>query len=157
MSIVSYPGNKSNKCELDGIQGILGYSCRTAKLTRHRVSANQAQLLSEPNNKSVKWAVKPQIVCKKKLDDALIQKFVYWVLRNSNVSETTIVRDTLIIDKHGNGVRTRVPKVVPECSVCKLHNDLISPPSEGGLEEARDCVTGEVNMSDIMIGKIIPE
>ena len=59
--------------------------------------------MSVTTNKSVKWSVKPQIVCEKKVDDALIQKVVGWVLRNSNVRESPIVRDTLLIDKHVNG------------------------------------------------------
>eukprot|EP00978_Attheya_sp_CCMP212_P035056 scaffold150474_cov61-Attheya_sp.AAC.1 len=85
-----------------------------------------------------------------------IQKVVAWVLRNGNVRESPIVRDTLLIDEHGNGVRTRVPKLLLECSVRELHNTLISPTSEGGLEEAKDRVTGEVIISDTMLRNIMP-
>ena len=37
----------------------------------------------------------------------------------------------------------------------KLHNELISPASEGGLEEAKYCVTGEVVISDTMLRNIM--
>ena len=70
-----------------------------------------------PTDKYMKWAVKPRIVCKKKVYDALIQKVVDWVLRDSNVRELPIVCNTLLIDKHGNGVQTHVPKLLLECYV----------------------------------------
>ena len=65
----------------------------------------------------MKWSVKALIVCKKKVDCDLIQKVVYWVIRNSKVCEPLIVRGTLLIDKHGNGVQTHVPKLLLECYV----------------------------------------
>ena len=108
-----------------------------------------------PTNKYVKWAVKPQIVCKKNLDDALIQKFVDWVLRNIKVHESPIVRNTLLIEKYGNGVRERITKLLLEFSVRKLHNELISPASEGGPEEAKYRVTGEVIIRDTMLRKMM--
>ena len=104
----------------------------------------------------MKWAVKPRIVCNKKVNYALIQKVVDLVLHNSNVRESPIVRDTLLIDKHGNCVWTRVTKLLLECYVRKLHNELISPASEGGLEEAKYCVTGEVIICDTILRNIIP-
>ena len=98
VSIVSYPGKKANRRELDGIQSIIGCSRSTEKHTNHRVSAKQAHLLSVPTDKTVKWAVKPQFPCKKKVDDALIRTVVDWVLHNSNVRESLIVGNTLLID-----------------------------------------------------------
>ena len=109
-----------------------------------------------PTNKYVKWAVKPQIVCKKKLDDALIQKVVDWFLRNIKVHESPIVRNTLLIEKYGNGVRERITKLLLEFSVQKLHNELISPASEGGLEEVKYRVTGELIISNTILRNIIP-
>ena len=104
----------------------------------------------------MKWSVKALIVCKKKVDCDLIQKVVYWVIRNSKVCEPLIVRGTLLIDKHGNGVRTRVTKLLLECSLRKLHNELISPASEGGLEEVKYRVTGELIISNTILRNIIP-
>ena len=117
VSIVSSPRKKAKKHELDDIQSILGCSCSTAKRTRHQVSAKQAHLLSVTTGKSMKWAVKPRIVCNKKVDYDLIQKVVDLVLQNSNVRESPIVRNTLLIDKHSNGVRTRAHKLLLECYV----------------------------------------
>eukprot|EP00978_Attheya_sp_CCMP212_P022225 scaffold66031_cov63-Attheya_sp.AAC.2 len=109
-------------------------------------------------DKTVKWAVKPRIVHKKKVDDALIHKFVDWVLRNSNIHESPIVRDTLLIDEQGNGDRAHVPKLLLECSMRELHNEfLIVPASEGSLEEANNHVTGEVIIvSNTMLRNIMP-
>ena len=89
------------------------------------------------------------------MDYDLIQKVVDLFLQNSNVRESPIVGDTLLIDKHGNGVRTCVTSLLLECYVGKLHNELISPASEGGLEEAKYCVTGEVVISDTMLRNIM--
>eukprot|EP00978_Attheya_sp_CCMP212_P010671 scaffold25989_cov51-Attheya_sp.AAC.1 len=73
VSIVSSPGGKGQKHELESIQSILGCSCSTAQRTWHRVSSKRAHLLSSvPTDKTVQWAVKPRIVRKKKVDDALI-------------------------------------------------------------------------------------
>ena len=90
------------------------------------------------------------------MDYDLIQKVVDLFLQNSNVRESPIVRDTLLIDKHGNFVWTRVTKLLLECYVRKLHNELISPASERGLEEAKYCVTGEVIISDTILRNIMP-
>ncbi len=79
------------------------------------------------------------------MDEALIQKVVDWVLRNSNVRESPIARDSLLIDEDGEGIKTRVPKLLLECSVRELHNELISAVAEGGLEEARNRVSGSDN------------
>eukprot|EP00978_Attheya_sp_CCMP212_P012464 scaffold31102_cov31-Attheya_sp.AAC.1 len=109
VSMVSSPGKKATKHELDGIQSILGCSRNTAQRTRHRVSAKRAHLQSVQDDKTVKWVVKPRIVFKKKVDDTLIEKVVDWVLRNSNIRESPIVRDTLLIDEDGNGVKLVFP------------------------------------------------
>eukprot|EP00978_Attheya_sp_CCMP212_P028013 scaffold95513_cov35-Attheya_sp.AAC.1 len=121
VSMVSSPGKKASKHELDGIQSILGCSRNTAQRTRHRVGAKRAHLQAVQDDKTVKWLLN----------------------RAFNIRESPIVRNTLLIDEDGNGVKTRVPKLLLECSVRELHNELISPVSEGGLEEAKDRVTGE--------------
>ena len=54
-------------------------------------------------NKTLKWDVNPQTVCTKRVDDELIHKVLDWVLRNSTTCECPIVRDTLLIEKQGNG------------------------------------------------------
>ena len=97
MSIASSPGKKANTHELDGIKIILGCSCITVKRKKHWISANRLHLLSVPTYKTIKWAIKPQFFCKKNVDNSLIRKVIDWVLHNSNVRESPIVRDTLII------------------------------------------------------------
>ena len=156
VSIVSDIGNKPKKHELLGLSNMLGCSLRTARRTWHRVGAKRANLLTLSTDTTVKWSVKPRIVRQKKVDEALIQKVVDWVLRNSNVRESPIARDSLLIDEDGEGIKTRVPKLLLECSVRELHNELISAVAEGGLEEARNRVSGEVIISDTMLRNIMP-
>ena len=93
--------------------------------------------------------------CKKKVDDALICRVVHWVLRNINVHESLKVRNNMLINKHINGDRTRVPKLLLECHVREIYNELISPTSEVCLEETKNCVTGEVIISDNVLRNIV--
>ena len=62
----------------------------------------------------------------------------------------------MLIDEHGNGVETHVPKLLLECSVRELHNELISPALEEGLEEEKYIVTGEVIINDTILRNIMP-
>ena len=87
---------------------------------------------------------------------ALICKVIYWVLRNSNVFESSIVCNALLIDQYRNCYRTRVTKLLLEFSVWELHYELIAPASEEGLEDAKNCVTGEFVIRDTTLRNIIP-
>ena len=97
LSIASSPGKKANTHELYGIQSILGRSCITVKRTKHWVSAKRSHLMSVPTYKTIKWAIKPQLFCRKKVDNALIRKIIDWVLHNSNVHDSSIVRNNVLI------------------------------------------------------------
>ena len=69
-----------------------------------------------PTGKIVKWDVKPTFL-KEMMDDAIIRNVVDWVIRNINMHEIPIVRNTLIIYQHVNCDQTRVPKILLECYV----------------------------------------
>ena len=53
----------------------------------------------------------------KKVGKALRQKLVEWMMKHSNVRESPISRDTLIIIDEESGVKQRVPKILLECSM----------------------------------------
>ena len=67
------------------------------------------------------------------------------------VHESTIPHDTLIIKYAESGVKRRVPTLLLECSMPKLHNELISSPDNGGLLGARHADTNGVIISDTML------
>ena len=54
-------------------------------------------------------------------------------MKNSNVRESPITRDTLLITDAESGVKWRVTKLLLECFMKKLHNDIIASPDDGGL------------------------
>ena len=56
-------------------------------------------------------------------------------MKNSNVRESTISSDNLIITDEEYGVKRRVPKLLLECYMHQLHNEIIASPDYGGLLE----------------------
>ena len=61
----------------------------------------------------------------KKVSKALKQKLVEWIWKIINVREYPIARDNLLITDVEYKVKQRVPKLLLECSMRQLHNDLI--------------------------------
>ena len=51
-------------------------------------------------------------------------------MKNSNLRESTIACDTLLITDAESGVQRRVPKILTGCSMQQLHNDLIDSPDD---------------------------
>ena len=54
-------------------------------------------------------------------------------MKNSNVRESPISRDTLLITDAESRVKGRVPKLLLEYSMQQLHTELIASPDDGGL------------------------
>ena len=71
-------------------------------------------------------------------------------MKNSNVCHYPITCDTLLIADADSKVRCRVPKILLECSMRQLHNELIASPDDGGLLGARHAETNDVIISDTM-------
>ena len=82
-------------------------------------------MISQVNNTAVKWSIKPCIVITKKVSKALRKEIVDWILKKSNVCQSPITRDTLLIVDADFKVKRRVPKLLLECSMLQLHNELI--------------------------------
>ena len=93
---------------------------------------------------------------KKKVSKALIQKLVEWIMKKSNVREYPISRDTLIITDAEYRVKRRVTKLLLECSMRQLHNELIASPDDGGLLGSRHADTNDVIISDTMLSSLAP-
>ena len=70
--------------------------------------------------------------------------------------ESPIARDTLLITDAEYGVKQRVPKILLECSMRQLHNELIASPYDGVLLGARHTNTNVVIISDTMLCSLAP-
>ena len=54
------------------------------------------------------------------------------------------------------GVKRRVIKILLECSMKQLQNDLISSPDDGGLLVSRHADTNDMVISDTIIRSLAP-
>ena len=77
-------------------------------------------------------------------------------MNKSNVRESPISRETLLITDTESGVKRRVQKLLLECSMQQLHNDLITSPDDGGLLGAIKADTNDAIISDTMLCYLAP-
>ena len=77
-------------------------------------------------------------------------------MKNPNVRQYPITCDTLLIADANSKVKRRVPKLLLECSMRQLHNDLRASPYYGGLLGARHSDKNGVIISDTMIRSLAP-
>ena len=57
---------------------------------------------------------------------------------------------------HIRKVKRRLPKLLLECSMRQLHNELVASPDDGGLIGSRDAETNDVILSDTMLRYLAP-
>ena len=98
-----------------------------------KASTERVHLIAQVHNTEVKRSIKPCIVRTEKVSKALRKKLVEWIMKYSNMYESPIARDTLMITDAESGVRKRVPKLLLECSMQQFHNELIESLYYGGL------------------------
>ena len=77
-------------------------------------------------------------------------------MKNSNVRQSTITHDTLLIADADTKVKRRLPKILLEWSMRQLHNELIASLDDGGLLGARHAEINDVIISDTMIRYLAP-
>ena len=77
-------------------------------------------------------------------------------MKNPNLRESPIARDTLLITDAESGVKRRFPKLLLECSMQQLHNEIIASPYDGGLIGARHANTNDLISSDTMLCYLAP-
>ena len=128
VSIVSSPSKKTYQNEANAIQDLLQYSRSSAYRQQKTASTKRGHLIAEVKNTAVKWSIK-----------ALRQEIFNWIIKNSNVRQSPITRDNLIIADADSKVKRRVPKLLLEYSMRQLHNELIASPDYGGLLGARNA------------------
>ena len=123
---------------------------------KKEASTKCGHLISQPHNTELKLSVKPFIVRTKKVSEELREKLVEWIMKNPNVHEFPIARDILLITDAEYGVKRRVPKLLLECSMSQLHNDIISSPDDGSLLVSIHANTNDEIISDTMLRSLAP-
>ena len=156
MSIVSSASKKTDQNEVNAIHDLLQCSRSSAYRQQKRASTKRGHLIAQVKNTAVKWSIKPCIVRTKCFSKALRQELVDCIMKNSNVRQYPITRDTLLIADADSKVKCRVPKLLLECSMRQLHNELIDSPYNGGLIGARNAETNDVIISDTMLRSLAP-
>ena len=97
VSIVISLSKKTDHNEVHTIQDIIQCSRSSAYLQQRTASTKRGHLIPQVKNTSVKWSIKPRIVRTKTISKALRKETVDWIMKNSNVRESPITRDTLLI------------------------------------------------------------
>ena len=153
---MSSPSKKSDENEVHDIKDLLKCSMSSSYCREKKASTKRGSLIAQVHNTEVKWYVKPYIIRSKKVSKALRQKLVEWIKKNSDMREYPIARDTLLIKDEESLVKRRVLKLLLECSMRQLHNELIASPDDGGLLGARHSDTNDVIISDTMLRYLAP-
>ena len=151
VSIVTSPSKKTDHNEVNAIWDLLQCIRSSAYRQQRTASTKHGHLIAQIKNTSVKCSIKPCIVGTKTISKELRKETVDWIKKNSNVHQYPINRDTLLIADVDTKVKRRVPKLLLECSMQQLHNELIASPDDGGLVGARHAITNDVIISDTML------
>ena len=77
-------------------------------------------------------------------------------MKNPNVRESPIARNTLLITDAEFGVKQRIPKFLLECSMWKLHNELIASTDDVGLLGAILANKNDLISSDTILCSLEP-
>ena len=111
------PSKKTDHNEVNSIRDLLQCSRSSAYRQQKKASTKRGHLISQVKNTSVKWYIKPCMVRTKKISMALRKETVDWIMKNSNVRQSPITCDTLIIADADTKVKRRVPTRLLECSM----------------------------------------
>ena len=97
VSIVSSQSKKTDQNEVNAIHDLLQCSRSSAYRQQTTASTKRGHLIAQVKNTSVKWSIKPCIVRTKKVRKALRKETVDWIMKDSNVRQSPITCDTLLI------------------------------------------------------------
>ena len=70
--------------------------------------------------------------------------------------QSPIIRDTLLIAGSDTKVKRRVTKLLLECSMQQLYNELIISPDDGGFLGSRHAKTNDVIISGTILCYLAP-
>jgi hypothetical protein len=147
------PLKKTNKpTEKERIEKLdIPYS--TGRRLFKKARAKRLQLKS--NTAKVKWSVRKKRKGFSKITATVQANLRQWILDHPHVINSPIAKDTLLV-RNSEGIKERVSKLLLEIPIRELHNDLILPPREGGLADARDA-SGNVIISDTSLRRLLPK
>ena len=77
-------------------------------------------------------------------------------MKHSNVRDSPIARNTLLITDAESEVKRRVPKILLEFSMGQLHNELIASPGDEGLLGDIHAYINDLIISDTMLRSLAP-
>ena len=97
VSIVTSTSKKTDQNEVNAIWDLLQCSRSSAYRQQRTASTKRGHLIAQVKNTSVKCSIKPRIVRTKKISKALRKETVDWIMKNSNVHQSPITRDTSLI------------------------------------------------------------
>ena len=107
------------------------------------------------NNSKDAWVMKKNKSGYSKISPDLCDKVVEWIKKHPHVVHSPISNDKVYVKNPTTGEKEKVTKLLLECSVRELHNDLISPPPTG-LKEAVGS-NGETIISDTRLRSLLPD
>ena len=107
------------------------------------------------NAAKVNWSAKKKRKGFSKITATVQANLRQWILDHPHVINSPIAKDTLLV-RNSEGIKERVSKLLLEIPIRELHNDLILPPREGGLADARDD-SGNVIISDMSLRRLLPQ
>ena len=99
------------------IKDLLQCSMSSAYRQGKKASTKRGHLIAQVHNTSVKWSIKQCIFRTKTTSKALRKETFDWIMKISNVRQSPITRDTLLIADAYSKVKRRVPKLLLECSM----------------------------------------
>ena len=120
VSIVTSPSKKTDHNEVIAIRDLLQCNRSSAYRQQRKASTKRGHLIAQIKNTPVKWSIKPRIVRTKKTSKSLRKETVDWIMKNSNVRQSPITRDTLLIADADTKEKRRVPKPLLEFSMRQL-------------------------------------
>ena len=106
------PSKETYHNEVNVIQDLLQCNRSSAYRQQRKASTKRGHLIAQLKNTSVKWSIKPCIFRTKQISKALRQEMNDWIMKNSNVCQSPITRDTLIMADADTKVKRRVPKLI---------------------------------------------
>ena len=112
---------KTDHNKVHTIQVLLQCSRSSAYCQRRTAFTKQEHLIAQVKNTSVKWSIKPCIVRTRKSSKALRQEIVDWIMKDSNVFQSPITRDNLLIADVDTKVKRRVSNILLECFSCTMN------------------------------------
>ena len=122
---------------------------------RYLSRALKKRKLMELNSKDIFWSYLPPRLKAQKVPDTVRRELQEWIMKHPCLIVSPVKDDTLLV-KDKDGKKVRMPKLLLECSVRELHNNMLMPVDKGGFAGAYN-VHGIVQISDTALRSFLPK